>query len=386
MDLHEYQTKKRFARFGIPVLPGEIAYAPENAYQIARKFDGPVMVKAQVPVSTRMKKGGILVARTPGEAHLAAHHILGATIQGLPVRIVLVEPAVEVATEIYLGITNDRAARRPVLVASAEGGVELEEIAHAHPNTIVRKHIDPLLGLLNYQAIAVANHINLPRRFWSSFSLIAQALYQCYVESDATLAEINPLIITPDNRMLAVDGKMSIDDNALYRHPDLAAMRDTDGETPAMRSAREIGVAYVKLSGQIGCLVNGAGLAMATMDVINLYGEGEISPANFLDIGGGASADTVAKALRIVLDDLDVRVVLINTFAGITRCDDVANGVVAVYREARPPFPTIVRLQGTNDDEGLALIREAGIPNLLFAQTLSDAARKAISAARELNL
>ena len=384
MKLHEYQSKQRFSEYGIPALPGELASTPDAAQRIAQKMGGSVMIKAQVLVGNRIRKGGILVARTPDEARRSADLIIGMEIQGHIVRKVLVEPAVYVNEEIYLGITNDRMSRKPVLVASAEGGVDLEEIAQANPAAIVREYIDPLMGLHHYQTAAVANNLNLPRQYWSAFGKIAQALYQCYAESDATLAEINPLVITAQNDLVAVDGKMIIDENALYRQQNLAAMRDTEGEIKAVTLAREIGVIYVKLDGQIGCMVNGAGLAMATMDIIRLYGGNAIGPANFLDIGGGATADKVTAALRIVLTDPDVKLALINIFAGITRCDEVMRGVIAAYQSVTPHLPTILRIQGTNDAEALELIGNANIPNLTFAASLTEAARKAVEGIRGL--
>jgi succinyl-CoA synthetase beta subunit len=384
LNLHEYQSKQRFSEYGIPVPPGEIASTPDVAKRIAQKMSDSVMIKAQVLVGNRIQKGGILVARTPDEARRCAELIIGMEIQGHIVRKVLVEPAVYVNEEIYLGITNDRTARKPVLVASAEGGVELEEIAQGNPEAIVREHIDPLMGLHHYQTTAVANNLNLPREQWGTFGEIAQALYRCYAESDATLAEINPLVITAQNDLVAVDGKMVIDENALYRQQKLAAMRDTEGEIEAVTLAREIGVTYVKLGGQIGCMVNGAGLAMATMDIIRLFGGDAIGPANFLDIGGGAPADKVAAALRIVLTDPDVRLVLINIFAGITRCDEVMRGIIAGYQSVSPCLPMIIRVQGTNDAEALELLHRANIPNLSITESLTEAARKAVEGVRSL--
>jgi succinyl-CoA synthetase beta subunit len=384
LNLHEYDSKKRFAEFGIPVPSGEIAFTPEEAYHIAKKMDGAVMVKAQVLVSMRIKKGGILEAKTPGEAHHHAENIIGMNIEGLTVRKVLIEPAVNVIKEIYLGITNDRAARKPVLVASAYGGKDLEDIAHDNPSSIVREHIDPLLGLRHYQATSIANNINLPREHWHTFSELAQALYQCYAESDATLAEINPLVITTENDLLAVDGKMIIDENALYRQKELAALRDTGNEVEFITRARKISVAYVKLDGQIGCLVNGAGLAMATMDIVRFYGGAEIGPANFLDIGGGAKADKVAEAIQLILMDSNVRVMLINIFSGITRGDEAARGIIEAYQMHKFDLPLIVCLQGTNSEIGLALLQAANIPFLIIASSLTDAAQKSVTIIRNL--
>lgn len=384
MNLHEYQSKHRFKEYGIPVLSGELASTPGAAQRIAQKIGGSVMIKGQVLVGNRIRKGGILVARTPDEAKRSAEIILGMEIQGHVVRKVLVEPAVYVNEEIYLGITNDRTSRKPVLVASAEGGVDLEEIAQGHPEAIVREYIDPLMGLHNYQTTAVANNLNLPRHHWKSFGEIAQALYQCYAESDATLAEINPLVITAQNELVAVDGKMAIDENAMYRQSTLAAMRDIDGEPKPEAKARKIGATYVKLDGQIGCMVNGAGLAMATMDIIRLYGGTTFRPANFLDIGGGATAGKVASLMRIVLTDPDVKLMLINIFAGITRCDEVAKGICDAYQSVSPCLPIVLRLQGTNDQEALEMVLETHIPDLIIATSLTEAARKAVEGVKKL--
>ncbi len=376
MKLHEYQSKRVFAQYGVPIPPGKVATTPEEVEAIAREFGGPVAVKAQVLVGGRGKAGGIKLARTPGEAREVAQAILSMTIKGLPVRKVLVDPAVDIAQEIYLGITNDRAARRPVLMASSEGGVDIEEVARRSPEKIARVHIHPLLGLQGYQVRDVALRIDLPREHWKAFTKVAFGLWQAYQASDATLAEINPLVITGQGEMLALDGKMIVDDNALYRHPDLAEMRDLDAEDPTEIEARKYGLSFIKLDGDIGCMVNGAGLAMATMDIIKLYG-GE--PANFLDIGGGASAEKVAAAFRLILSDPKVKAVLINIFGGITRGDEVARGILQAMEEVKPEVPMVVRLVGTNAEEGLALLKDA---DMLTAQTLAEAAQKAVAVAK----
>jgi succinyl-CoA synthetase beta subunit len=305
-------------------------------------------------------------------------------IKGLTVHRVLVDPAANIDKEIYLGIINDRSAAKPVLISSSEGGIEIEIVAKENPKAIVREYIDPLLGLHHYQTMNVASGINLPREHWNAFSKIALNLWKCYVESDATLAEINPLVITGENTLVALDGKMVIDDNALSRHPDLAALRDTTAEDEAETLAREAGIAYVKLNGQIGCMVNGAGLAMATMDMVKLYGENDgIGPANFLDIGGGAQADRVAAALRIILSDPNVKAVLFNIFGGITRGDEVARGLLSAYDDIQPNVPMVIRLVGTNSQEGIELINNSGIPNLNGASSLTEAARMAVEAAKK---
>ncbi len=380
MNLHEYQSKLRFAEFGISVPKGKVAQSPQDAYKIAKELGGPVVVKAQVLTGGRGKAGGVKLAQTPEEAQQRADDILGMDIKGHKVLKVLIDPASDIRKEIYLGITNDRAARKPLIMASSEGGMDIEEVNRTAPEKIMREHVDPFLGLRDYQIRNLAYGIELPRDLWKSFMTIARGLYRCYVESDATLAEINPLIITTSGELLAVDGKMSIDDNALYRHPDLAEMRDSSADPVAEVQARAEGLSYIKLDGEIGCMVNGAGLAMTTMDMTKLFGG---SPANFLDIGGGAKADTVAAALRIILSDSNVKAVLFNIFGGITRCDEVALGILAALNEINVDLPMVVRLVGTNEEEGRRLLDEAHIHNMVTASTLADAARKAVEAAKQ---
>jgi len=375
MKLHEYISKRIFAQYGIAIPQGEVAATPAEAKQIAEKLGGRVVVKAQVLVGGRGKAGGIRVVDNPSEAEEHAAAILGLEIKGLPVRKVLIDEAADIKNEIYFGITNDRAARKPVMMASSEGGVEIEEVARTTPEKIIKVHIDPLMGLQNYQARDLAAKIDLPRELWRAFGKIACGLWKAYQESDANLAEINPLVVTAENMLLAVDGKMVIDDNALFRHPDLSEMRDLDIEEEAEIEAREHGLSYIKLDGDIGCMVNGAGLAMTTMDIIKLFGG---KPANFLDIGGGASADKVAAALRIILSDANVKVVLFNIFGGITRCDLVAQGILDALEEVKTNVPMVVRLVGTNAAEGRQLLTKA---NMETAETLADAAQKAVAAA-----
>jgi len=376
MKLHEYQSKQIFAKYGVPIPKGRVAATASEARQIAEELGGRVVVKSQVLVGGRGKAGGIKVAKDPGEAEQFATQILAMEIKGLPVRKVLIDEASAIEQEIYLGITNDRAAKKPVMMASAAGGVDIEEVAATTPEKIVKVHIDPLLGLRDYQARDVAATIDLPRDNWREFGKIANGLWQAYKASDATLAEINPLVINRDKKLMALDGKMLIDDNALFRHPDLAEMRDIDEEAPSETEARKYGLSFIKLDGNIGCMVNGAGLAMTSMDVIKLFG-GE--PANFLDIGGGAGADKVAAAMRIILSDPNVKAVLYNIFGGITRCDEVAKGILAAMEEVKPNVPMVVRLVGTNAEEGRALLADA---NMITAETLADAAKKAVAAAK----
>jgi succinyl-CoA synthetase beta subunit len=377
MKLHEYQSKQYFANFGIPIPPGRVATNAAEAKQIAEELGGRVVIKSQVLVGGRGKAGGIRLANDPQQAEDLATQILGMEIKGLPVRKVLVDEAANIESEIYLGITNDRAARKPVVMASSAGGIEIEQVAKDTPEKIVKIHIDPLLGLRDYQARDIAAGIDLPRAHWRSFGQICRGLWQAYINSDANLAEINPLVITAQNQLLAVDGKMVLDDNALFRHPDLAEMRDADIEPKAETEARKYSLSFIKLDGYIGCMVNGAGLAMATMDIIKLNG-GE--PANFLDIGGGASSEKVAAALRIILSDANVRAVLFNIFGGITRGDEVARGILVALKEVDTSVPMVIRLVGTNAEEGREILKQA---NMITADTLVDAAKKAISAAQE---
>jgi len=376
MKLHEYQSKQIFSRYGIPIPKGRVTTTAEEARNIATELGGRVVIKSQVLVGGRGKAGGIRVAKDPHDAEEIATHILAMEIKGLPVRKVLVDEAANISKEIYLGITNDRAARKPVMMASSAGGVEIEEVAKTTPENIIKEHIDPLLGLKDYQARDIAIGIDLPKQHWKIFNQIANGLWHAFQDCDATLAEINPLVITEDNRLIALDGKMLLDDNALFRHPDLSELRDLDGEASSEIEARKYGLSFIKLDGNIGCMVNGAGLAMTTMDIIKLFG-GE--PANFLDIGGGAGSDKVAAAMKIILTDPKVKTVLFNIFGGITRCDEVARGILVAIEEVKPKVPMVVRLVGTNAEEGRKLLSDA---NMITADTLADAAQKAVTAVK----
>jgi succinyl-CoA synthetase beta subunit len=377
VKLHEYQSKRLFAKHGVPIPPGDVATTPDEAWEIAQSLGGPVVVKSQVLVGGRGKAGGIKLARDPDEARAHADRILRLEIKGLPVRKVLVDEAADISQEIYLGIVVDRAARRATMMASSEGGVEIEEVARATPEAIRKTTIDPCMGLRGHQTLSLAKEIGLSPGQYRSFGRIAQGLYAAFTAYDASLAEINPLVVTAGGELLAVDGKMVLDDNALFRHPDLAEMRDSDAETPAEREAREAGLSYVKLDGTIGCMVNGAGLAMATMDIIKHFGG---SPANFLDIGGGAQAGRVATALQLILEDEGVEAVLFNIFGGITRCDEVARGILGAFEDVKPTVPLVARLAGTNEEEGRAML-EASPYDLTTAGTLAEAAQKAVAAA-----
>jgi succinyl-CoA synthetase beta subunit len=378
VKLHEYQSKRLFARHGVPIPDGDVATTPQEARQIAERLGGPVVIKSQVLVGGRGKAGGIKLAQTPDQAETVSREILGLMIKGLPVRKVLVDEAAEIAKEIYLGIVIDRAKRRAVMMASSEGGVEIEEVARNDPDAIKKTVIDPFLGLRSYQTLALAKGIGLSTGRFRDFGRIASGLYEAFLACDASLAEINPLVVTADGDLLAVDGKMVIDDNAGFRHPDLVQMRDVDEETSTEREARQAGLSYVQLDGEIGCMVNGAGLAMASMDIIKYFGG---APANFLDIGGGAKAERVATALRLILADENVRAVLFNIFGGITRCDEVARGILAAFEAVKPTVPLVARLVGTNEKEGREILEGSGY-KLITATTLAEAAQKAVAAAK----
>ena len=375
MKLHEYQSKRIFAKYGVPIPKGDVATKAAEVRNIARELGGPVVIKSQVLVGGRGKAGGIKVAKNPDEAEALADTILGMDIKGLTVEKVLVDEAADIKKEIYLGVVIDRAQQKPVVITSAEGGVEIEEVAKTNPDAIIRLPIDPQWGLMDYQARNLAFDLGFRGAHINSFVQIAKGLYQAFINTDASLAEINPLVVTGDGRLLAVDGKIVLDDNALFRHPDLVELRDVQEESPAEREARNAGLSYVKLDGEIGCMVNGAGLAMATMDITKHYG-GE--PANFLDIGGGAKADKVAAALRIILSDPKVKAVLF-IFGGITRCDEVAKGILEALQQVNTNVPMVARLVGTNEEEGRRILAEANFPS---ASSLGEAAEKAVALAR----
>lgn len=377
MNLHEYQAKRLFAEHGIPIPNGKMASTPAEAREIARELGGRVVVKAQVHTGGRGKAGGIKLANSPDEAEAEASRILGMDIRGYKVRRVLVdEQAPGIQQEIYLAILIDRAARRPMIMASAAGGMDIEQVAATAPEKIITVHVEPALGVRGYQTTYLASAMDLPRELWRDFHKIVSGLYDCFKSNDCSLTEINPLVITGEGKLLALDGKMSIDDNALSRQTRLAEMRDVEEEPPAEREARLSGISFIQLEGNIGCMVNGAGLAMTTMDVIKLFG-GE--PANFLDIGGGAKAEQVTTALRLILSDPEVKAVLINIFGGITRGDEVARGIIDALAQIDTAVPLIVRLAGTNAKEGMEILAEAKMETAI---TLSDAAQKAVAAAQ----
>ena len=375
MNIHEYQAADLLARYGIPTNPGVVATTPAEAEQAAANANGLVVVKAQVHSGGRGKAGGVKLARNPAEARAVAEQILGLDIRGHVVHKVLVAPGVSIAREFYLGVVLDRPQRRLVVMASAEGGVEIEVVANESPEKIKTVHIDPLLGLHPYQARELGFALGLEADKVGGFADIVSKLAKLYQEVDATLAEINPLILTGDGDWLALDSKISFDDNALFRHSDFEELRDLNEEQATELEARRSGISFVKLDGNIGCIVNGAGLAMATMDAVQLHGG---DPANFLDVGGGASADQVAKAFGLVTADPNVRAILINIFGGITRGDIVDEGITEAMGRVGVSVPIVVRLSGTNAEEGRAILDDAG---LHAVATMDEAAAKVVAAA-----
>ena len=382
MNLHEYQAKRLFAEHGVPIPNGDIASTPVEAREIARELGGKVVVKSQVLIGGRGKAGGIKLANNPNEAEAAAGQILGMNIKRFQVHKVLIDEQSPggIDQEIYLAVLIDRAKRRAMVMASAEGGMDIEEVNERTPEKIFRAYIEPALGVRSYQTTYLASAMDLPRELWRDFHKIVVGLYSCFRANDASLTEINPLVITGSGKLMALDGKMSIDDNGLFRQPKLAEMRDVDEETAAEKEARLNGINLIQLDGNIGCMVNGAGLAMATMDVVKKFGEEHnCAPANFLDIGGGAKAEQVATALRLILSDARVKAVLINIFGGITRGDEVAKGILEALNEVQTDVPMVVRLAGTNAAEGMAILANSEMET---AVTLSDAAQKAVAAAK----
>ena len=376
MKLQEYQTKNIFAKHSIPIPKGRLAFSAIEAKHIAQELGGRVVIKAQVLIGGRGKAGGIRLAKTAIEAENLATKILGMEIRGLRVNKILVDEGINIAQEIYLGIANDRFLQCPVILGSGSGGGEIEDLVRYSPEKIIKLPINPLLGLQDYQVRELANRIDLPKLYWRSFTSIGNALWKVFTENDAILVEINPLVITAEGGLMALDGKMVLDDNALFRHPDMVQQLDLGNEDRSELEARKFGLSYIKLEGNIGCLVNGAGLAMATMDIIQMNNG---KAANFLDIGGGASKEKVATAFKIILSDSSVQVVLINIFGGITRCDEVVKGIIEVMQEGSIPVPIVVRLAGTNAAEGIRLLNNADV---VTADTLNEAAQKAVSFTR----
>lgn len=379
MKIHEYQAKEVLRRHGVRVPRGEVAATPEDAERIARELGGKVVVKAQVLAGGRGKGGGIKLASTAMEARSAAECILGMNLvtaqtgsAGVKVRKVLVEEAVDIARELYLGIVVDRSRSRPVVMASTEGGMEIEDVAARSPEKILKEWPDPLLGLRPYQARSLAFRLGVRPEVRGSLTKFMLGLADVFAKNDCSLAEINPLVVTSSGETIALDAKMNIDDSALPFHPKFESMRDLQEENPFELKARDGGLSYVKLDGNIGCVVNGAGLAMATMDLVKHYG-GE--PANFLDIGGSSSPEKVTRAMEIILADPNVRAILFNIFGGITRCDDVANGLVQALEAMEVEVPVVVRLTGTNEDEAHRILRDVG---LKVGTSMDEAVKKAV--------
>jgi succinyl-CoA synthetase beta subunit len=377
MKIHEYQARNLFKKYGIPVPDGVVCHSVEEVKKNVPDDDKLRVVKAQVHVGGRGKAGGVKLAKTKAEAVEHAGQIIGMDIKGLKVEKVMVADAVDIEKEFYVGLINDRNTKSVTLMASAEGGVEIEEVARVSPEKIIKLSIDPTMGLMDWQARKVALQLfDDPKQMRQAAAILVK-LYRLYVETDSSLAEINPLVLTPDKKVLAIDGKMNFDDNALYRQPEILDLREVTNEEKKEIDANEKGLSYIKLDGSIGCMVNGAGLAMATMDMIKLYG-GE--PANFLDIGGSSNPQKVVDAMNILLSDANVKAVMINIFGGITRCDDVAKGLVTALEEIKTEIPVIIRLSGTNAKEGQAIIREYGLP---IVETMRDAAEKAIELSKK---
>jgi len=386
MKIHEYQGKDILRQFGVPTPRGVACFSVDEAVAAAQQLGGNIwVVKAQIHAGGRGKGGGVKVARTLDEVRSAAQQILGMHLvthqtgaEGQVVRRLLVEEGAQIVKEFYLGMVVDRTSQRVALLASSEGGMEIEEVAAHSPEKIQTVRIDPVAGLSADDAKQVARNIGIPDAALDGAVTVLQGLYRAFVEKDAMLAEINPLVLTADGRVLALDAKFNFDSNALYRHPEVVAYRDLDEEDPAEIEASKFDLSYISLDGDIGCLVNGAGLAMATMDIIKLYGG---SPANFLDVGGGATTEKVTEAFKLMLRNPKLKAILVNIFGGIMKCDVIAEGVVAAAREVNLNVPLVVRLEGTNVDMGKKILAESGLP-IISGNDMADAAQKVVAAAR----
>src|SRR3990172_538589 len=384
MNIHEYQAKAILDKYGVAVPRGKVADIPAEAEAVAKEFGTPVVIKAQIHAGGRGKGGGIKLARTPEEAREYAKQIIGMTLvthqtgpQGKKVKRVLVEQAGAIKKELYLGMVIDRATSRPVMMASTEGGIEIETIADNTPEKILKEHIDQALGIMPYQARNLAFGLSLPPALTGKAVKFMMGLYDAFIDTDCSLAEINPLVLTEDGEILAVDAKMNFDGNGLFRHKDIQALRDFDEEDPTETEASKFDLSYISLDGNIGCMVNGAGLAMATMDMIKMSGG---SPANFLDVGGGASAEQVTNAFRLIISDPNVKAILVNIFGGIMRCDVIAEGVVAAVKTLGLKVPLVVRQEGTNVEKGKEILATSGL-NIITASDMKDAAQKVVAAA-----
>ena len=384
MKIHEYQAKQILARYGVRIPRGEIVYSKDEARRAAERLGGTVVVKAQIHAGGRGKGGGVKVAKTAEQAEQLAEQMLGMTLvthqtgpEGRKVQKVYIEEGLDIRRELYLGVVIDRQTGKVVFIASAAGGMEIEEVAHKTPEAILREYITPGLGLQSFQARKLAFGLGIAPELVGDAVQFMMALYRAFEDTDASLAEINPFLVTGDNKVYALDAKMNFDDNALYRHKDIKELRDLNEEEPLEIEASKFGLNYIKLDGTVACMVNGAGLAMATMDIIKLAGG---SPANFLDVGGGASAQQVESAFRILLSDPSVKAVLINIFGGIMRCDVVASGVVQAAKNIGVKVPIVVRLEGTNVEQGQEILRTSGL-NFIVADGMKDAAEKVVAAA-----
>jgi len=377
VNIHEYQARALLKAAGVPVFDGDVASTPTEAEAIARRLGGTVVVKAQVHTGGRGKAGGVKLAANPSEAADVASRILGMTINGLTVHKVLVVPAADIATEAYVGLIMDRETQRPVFMVSPAGGIDIEQVAATSPEKILRLPVDPVYGLLPHQAYTLAFFLYREFAHVKAAARIVEQLYRVFTENGASLAEINPLVTTPDGRVIALDAKLTVDDNELDRRPDLALLRDESAENPAEVTARRANLTFIKLDGNVGCVVNGAGLAMATMDLVKYYG-GE--PANFLDIGGSSSPDKVVSALRIITADPRVKAILFNIFGGITRTDDVANGIKTALAQFPVKVPIVVRLTGTNEAEAVQILTGIGMTAL---NDMDEAVRQVVAAAKE---
>lgn len=379
MRLHEYEAKLRLAEFGIPVPEGRIAAQVESAVQAATDLTGPVMVKAQVMSRDRSAQRGIRRAETPGAVRFHARELFEHPIDGVKASRVLVERVVDIQRGLYIAITHDRSARKPVLIVMDEDGFNQTDDEEA---TVLREHIAPLIGLRSYQITTIASQLNLPREYWPQFNRLALNLYRCFETSDASLIELHPLGVTHDAAMVVVHAHMVIDDNALFRQPKLAALRATAYRSESERIAFEAGLTYIKLEGQIGCITNGAGLAMTIIDLIHGFGDNHIGPANFLDVSGGARFDKWMAAFYAIHADPNVRCALVNVFGGMTPCDDVAEALVLAHEQAILPHTVIVRLKGNRAEQGLALLRSARLPGVVLADSLTGAVQLAVHAAK----
>ena len=385
MKIHEYQAKSVLARFGVPVPRGEVTFTAHDAAAIAERLGtSVVVVKAQIHAGGRGKGGGVKLAKTPHEAERLAKQMIGMTLvthqtgpEGRKVGRVLIEEGLQIERELYLSMLIDRAAGRPVIIASAAGGMDIEEVAATHPDKILREHVDPATGVVPFQARKLAFAMGLGAGPAGRMVKVLESVYKAFIETDASMIEINPLILTKGGDLIALDAKVTFDDNALYRHPDLREFRDLSEEDPLEVEASKFSLNYIRLDGNIGCMVNGAGLAMATMDIIKLAG-GE--PANFLDVGGGANAEQIKNAFRILMADKNVKAVFINIFGGILRCDVLAAGVIAAVKELGVPVPIVIRMEGTNVEEGKRMLRESGL-NFTTADSMSEGANGVVSLA-----